>query len=182
MSVNLYNQLEFDRGYRLLQLTDDLLEAFECGPVKFKALSNDASDVVLCSEKKTWLIKQKNHSNTVLLMKEFVPTQTVAEDKISTFGLPLPVSNWSGFSCQDNELEPRLVEGSIDVRQLDVYDGKEGSLERRITLTDFKNICPCSEREFNDKWYQIGGSIVQGSACILSESFLLKASFAYCIN
>lgn len=175
MSVNLYNQLEWDKGYRLLQVTDDLLEALKKGPVKLKALSTEHPDVVLCSESKTWLVKQKNHSNTVLVMKEFVPTEEINEEVVATFGLQKPTSSWCGFSIQDSELEPRLIPGAIDITRLDVYDGKDVRLTRNIGLADFRETCPCSIEEFNSKWSEIGGSIIQGSACILSSGFILKA-------
>lgn len=132
MSVNLYNKLEPETGYKLLQLSDDLLDAFQTGPVKFKALSDDAGNVVLCSEDKTWVIKQRNHSNTVILMNEFAPTGGIPEDKINTFGLPRPGADWAGFSTLDSELEPRLVDGSIDVTQLDIYHGKDVPLTRKL--------------------------------------------------
>ncbi|CAH00377.1 Dcc1p [Kluyveromyces lactis] len=175
MSVNLYNKLEPETGYKLLQLSDDLLDAFQTGPVKFKALSDDAGNVVLCSEDKTWVIKQRNHSNTVILMNEFAPTGGIPEDKINTFGLPRPGADWAGFSTLDSELEPRLVDGSIDVTQLDIYHGKDVPLTRKLTLQEFKDMCPCSEKEFVSKWFEVGGSVVQGFACLLSERFMLKA-------
>ncbi|CDO92937.1 unnamed protein product [Kluyveromyces dobzhanskii CBS 2104] len=175
MSVNLYNTLSPETGYKLLQLSDELIDAFQKGSVKFKALSNNTGDVCLCSEDKTWVIKQRNHSNTVMMMNEFVPNNGVPEEKINTFGLSKPSADWAGFMTLDSELEPRLVEGAIDITQLDIYDGKDVPLRRRLTLQEFKDMCPCSEREFVLRWLEIGGSVVQGFACLLSERFVLKA-------
>lgn len=178
MSVNLYNKLNSENGYKLLQLPNDLIEAFEKGPVKFKSLSNESSNVVLCSEDKTWLLKQRNHSNTVMLLREFAPNATIeaeVAEKVNTFGLPKPTADWAGFTTLDSELEPKLVSGSIDVTQLDIYDGTDVPLTRKLSLEEFKNMCPCSEKEFTEKWFDVAGCVVDGSACLLSERFMLKA-------
>ncbi|AET37537.1 Dcc1p Ecym_1299 [Eremothecium cymbalariae DBVPG len=176
-SVNLYTELEDVGAYKLLQMTPKLLEAFQDGEVKFKAIST-FSDVVLCSKNRTWVVKQRNHSNTVLLMNEFVPQEVILEDKIKTFGLSRPQGDWLGYSKQLCELEPTLVEGLIDVSELPIYQGDVGffcSGGRKISLTELKDRSPCSEIEFYSKWYKMGGCTVKGLACLLSQDMLFRA-------
>ena len=96
--INLYSKLKLDPSYKLIQLTPDLLKVIEQSAndtmnqekngndsdsdntnhtgLAFKTIDmkdnqTNKNDVVLCSSNKTWLLRQKNHSNTVLLMEGY---------------------------------------------------------------------------------------------------------------
>lgn len=177
-NVNLYSRLIYENEYKLLQLTPDLLVACtdKDKTLKFKSLDNDSA-VVICSDDKTWLLKQKNHSNLVMLMKEFKPENLVDQTKIKTFGLHLPNIDWLGFSTQSFELEPRVIQGQIDISKLPIYDGYlefPRKNDMRISLQELEDSSPCSKLEFYQKWYTLGGSQVNGIACILSDDFISR--------
>ncbi|CCK73406.1 Dcc1p NDAI_0G04210 [Naumovozyma dairenensis CBS 421] len=200
MSINLHSQLELDTSYKLLQLTPDLLNIltnpeYKGDELKFKSLhDNGKSDVVLCSKEKTWSIKQKNHSNTVLLMKEFVPEDNENDDgedndRIETFNMPRPINDFLGFTKTTFEYETRLSKGEINLEMVPVYDGekdffdhnntkgkkKNGKISKLQNMSELiENSC-CSEKECLEQWNRLGGCEINGYVCLLSSDFLSKS-------
>ncbi|SCU97936.1 LAFA_0G14334g1_1 [Lachancea sp. 'fantastica'] len=181
-TAGLYSKLQTDEGYKLLVLNDELLAALEAnGRLKFKAPNVDGS-VVLCSTDKTWLLKQKNHSNTALIMKEFVP-EDIAEKSIQLpAGVEEPSVNHLAYTKQSSELEARLVKGEIDISMLPIYTGDVKSFKEflqqseghQLTVEELENNSPCSKQEFSVKWPILGGCAVEGIACLLSQEFISK--------
>ncbi|AAS50351.1 AAL015Wp [Eremothecium gossypii ATCC 10895] len=166
MSVNLYTELENVGTYKVLQLTEELIRAFQSGPVELKA-GGDDSEVVLCSADKTWAVRQKNHSNTVILMKEFAPVPA-AETQVSARG---PVQGeWLGYTQQTCELEPRATAGQVDLSALPIYNGQHvGDGPDVETLVENAT---CSRAEFYAAWRAAGGCSVGGTACVISPDLL----------
>ncbi|CCK71917.1 Dcc1p KNAG_0I01260 [Huiozyma naganishii CBS 8797] len=187
MSINLHTQFQYDPAYKLIQLTPELLEILEKNEagsntgLQFKSLSAEGTDVVLCSDDKTWLIKQKNHSNTVLLMKEFVPENDIQVSEESLFGLRQPEDNYLAFANTSYEYETRAVEGHLNLNSLLMYDGErdfplgadEGSLLH--SFDELADDSPCSKKECLSQWHQLGGCTISNVLCILSQNFLSKA-------
>lgn len=184
MSINLYSRISSDYSYKLVQLTPDLLEALKepdsTSKLHFKAFDEDKADVVLCSRDKTWLIKQKNHSNTVMLMREFVPeSQQFLNDK-SLFGMPQPTNDLLGYSKTTFEYETRLTEGRINLDLVPIYNGEmnfptdESKLKCR-TFSELLENSPSSEVECKCRWNKLGGCIVNGYPCILTADFISNA-------
>ncbi|SCV04922.1 LANO_0G14378g1_1 [Lachancea nothofagi CBS 11611] len=179
----LYSKLKTDSDRKLLVLKPELLAALEKdGKLEFKA-SKPEDSVVLCSKNKTWLLKQKNHSNTVLVMKEFIPEEIPEVSKYSSFKVTEPSSYHLGYAKQSNELEPRLTAGEIDISQLPIYTGDAQSFQiisKRsntvlLTLDELRQCSPCSQDEFAIKWPVLGGCVVENTACILSHEFTSRA-------
>ncbi|AGO09976.1 AaceriAAL015Wp [[Ashbya] aceris (nom. inval.)] len=166
MSVNLYTELENVGTYKVLQLTEELIKAFQAGPVELKAGADDG-EVVLCSADKTWAVRQKNHSNTVMLMKEFAPLQA-AETQAFTRG---PVQGeWLGFTRQTCELEPRPTFGEVDLSYLPIYNGQH--VVSGVDVDTLVENATCSRAEFYEAWRAAGGCSVEGTACVLSPDLL----------
>lgn len=184
MSKNLYSKVNCDSSYKLVQLTPDLLEALQKpateSHLKFKALDDDRSDVVLCSRDKTWLIKQKNHSNTVMLMRGFVPETQDSQDEESFFGMPRPSADMLGFSRTTYEYETRPIQGRVNLDLVPVYGGEldfppdESKIKCR-TLKDLLDNSPSSETESKLRWNSLGGCEINGFPCLLSPEFLTNA-------
>lgn len=185
MSTNLYSKLEYNHSYKLVQLAPDLLKTIKeskstRSPLQFKSLNEDTSDVVICSDSKTWLVKQKNHSNTVLLMKEFIPEEEPSVEDVPSFGLPLPNKSLVTFAKTEFEFETRDVEGQLNLDLLSVYNGEIDfpQYPDKMKIKTFQNLLdnsPCSKLECENKWHELGGSIVNGYVCILSQAFMSKA-------
>ncbi|CEP61728.1 Dcc1p LALA0_S03e09538g [Lachancea lanzarotensis] len=181
-TANLYSKLQTDEDYKLLVLNGELLAALEGNSkLKFKAPGLEGS-VVLCSNDKTWLLRQKNHSNTALIMREFVSNE-LGEEKIKLpAGIEEPSVNHLAYTKQGSELEARLTIGDIDISMLPIYSGDNESFKKslqqsngiRWTVEELENISPCSEQEFAVKWPILGGCNVEGIACILSQEFISK--------
>ncbi|CCE90732.1 Dcc1p TDEL_0B06030 [Torulaspora delbrueckii] len=184
MSKNLYSKVACDSSYKLVQLTPDLLEALQRHPsesqLEFKALDDEKSDVVICSRDKTWLIKQKNHSNTVMLMREFIPEAQLYVDDGSLFGMPRPTGDLLGFCRTTYEYETRLTPGRVNLDLIPVYGGElefpadESKIKCR-TLKDLLDNSPSSEMESRLRWNYLGGCEINGFPCILSREFMTNA-------
>ncbi|SCU98875.1 LADA_0H15896g1_1 [Lachancea dasiensis] len=179
----LFAKLETSTDYKLLSLTPDLLAAIERNEkLEFKAARAEEA-VVLCSKDKTWLVKQKNHSNTVLLMEEFAPEDFSMDFPPSAAPYGQPLSFHLGYSKQNHELEPRLTSGEVDISLLPVFSGNEQKFKEFVsttkcvkkTVAELRDCSPCSALEFERIWPSYGGCVVQNIACILSRDFISRA-------
>lgn len=183
MSLNLHEHLSTDGSYRLLHLTPELLEVIQDSDSKlqFKAAGNNEEDgdVVLCSRDTTWLLRQKNHSNTTMLMHEFTPEKETSIE--TTFGLPSPVSDYAGFARTTFEYETKKLPGMINLNSVPIHNGSldfppmEG---RELPIKNMDGLLAssaCSEKECLSQWGQLGGCVIKGYPCILSSDFLTKA-------
>ncbi|CAI1872259.1 hypothetical protein SEUBUCD646_0C00590 [Saccharomyces eubayanus] len=188
MSINLHSASEYDTSYKLIQLTPELLDIIQDpaqnNQLRFKSLDEDKSEVVLCSHDKTWVLKQRKHSNTVLLMKEFVPEEPISFDETQLFGLSKPYMDILSFAKTESEFETREAEGQLNLDAVPMYDGELDFRERAMkksstrifeTLEELLENSPCSAVEGVSKWHKIGGSVKDGVLCILSQNFLSKA-------
>lgn len=179
MSINLHSRLSNDGCYKLLQLNAELLEVLKSqkSKLQFKAADDKSSDVVLCSKDKTWILRQKNHSNTVMLMHEFIPEEEVKLD--STFGLPQPISDFAGFTKTTFEYETKKVKGRINLDSIPIYNGNmDIPLDENKPIKSLHQLLAtsaCSEQECMAQWAQVGGCTFRGYPCILSADFLSKA-------
>lgn len=72
--MDLYTPLGLETHHKLVQLTPELLKILESPeiPLYFKAAGEAApnDEVVLCTDNKTFQLKQKDHSNTVLILRK----------------------------------------------------------------------------------------------------------------
>ncbi|SCU90782.1 LAME_0E10022g1_1 [Lachancea meyersii CBS 8951] len=181
-TTGLYSQLHTDEDYKLLVLNSELLAALEAGSkLEFKASSPEDS-VVLCSKNKTWLLRQKNHSNTALVMREFIPEDVSDSGIRLPPGVEEPSMYHLAYTKQSKELEARLTKGDIDISMLPIYTGDyqdfKETLQRsnavRWTLKALQKYSPCSDEEFARKWPIVGGCVVDDVACILSQDFISR--------
>ncbi|AMD20027.1 HCL124Cp [Eremothecium sinecaudum] len=177
-TVDLYTVLENKPNHKLLKLTPELLEAFKNGDVTFKAMDMN-SEVVLCSKDKTWAVRQKNHSNTVMLMKELDVKNRAQGEEYDVNGRMKPSpQSYLAYSRQKFELEPKIIKGRIAVGRLPIYHGEQDfpvGQGNCVMMDEFKRCSPCSEKEFDASWYKLRGCTVNGYACILSEDLLSRA-------
>lgn len=182
MSTNLYSKLSCDSSYKLVQLTPDLLKALTSDEpqLQFKSFDDRKSDVVLCSARKSWLLRQKNHSNTVMLMRDFLPEEDKPLDDSALFGMPRPINDLLGYSKTTYEYETRPTEGRINLDLVPIYNGEinfpaDKSKLKGRTLKDVFDNSPSSERECKLRWYYLGGCVISGYPCILSPDLLSNA-------
>lgn len=164
--IGIYANLNSDTSFRLIELSPELLEIIENDeePIFIKA-SSEESDIVLCSKTKSFQIKQRNHSNTVMLMDS---KNSCEEEKGGPF--------W-GYSSQASVFECKPTSGKIDVRGIPIYDGqgnfKKGGLE--TSLEYLRENAPISDFEFDKAWFNLNGSSINGQAVILSHDFITRS-------
>lgn len=195
--LNLCSKLELDHSFKLIQLTPELLEVLEANKddpndtgLSFKSLDEQKSEVVLCSKEKTWLLRQKNHSNTVMLMHDYTPnlgTIDVPNDQLFGVDEP-PTENLLGYSKCTFEYETKLIEGQLNLDRIPIYNEHDYELledddddgmfdDKNETIRDLNElmeVSPCSIAESLKQWYQVGGCSINGRLCILAKTFLSK--------
>ncbi|KAG0668096.1 hypothetical protein C6P45_004994 [Maudiozyma exigua] len=187
MSINLYSKLKTDDptiSYKLIELNDDLMKLLNDNKsrkhLQFKSLDEVNSHVVLCSKDKTWLLRQKDHSNMSMLMHEgVVDDNSKTIDPSLSFGLPPPITDYIGFARTTYEYETVATEGRLRLENIPIYDGEQNfEVRDKSNQTSFQQLLedsPCSSREGLIQWYSLGGCTINGQACLLSPKFINKA-------
>ncbi|CAB4256551.1 similar to Saccharomyces cerevisiae YCL016C DCC1 Subunit of a complex with Ctf8p and Ctf18p that shares some components with Replication Factor C [Maudiozyma barnettii] len=186
MSINLYSKLKQENSnisYKLIELNDDLMHVLKdkdtCRGLRFKSLDNEKSHVVLCSEDKTWLVRQKDHSNMSMIMHEGVVDNSMVIDPSSLFGLPPPITDYIGFARTTYEYETIDTEGRLHLDFVPIYDGEKDfsppKHQQGLIFEDLLKKSPCSKGEALAQWHSLGGSTIEGQVCLLSSQFISKA-------
>ncbi|KAJ9568657.1 Sister chromatid cohesion protein Dcc1 [Nakaseomyces glabratus] len=163
MVMKLYSKLQHDTSYKVVQLDDTILAAVKNGePLQFKSMDETQSEVVLCSSNATWRLKQKNHSNCVMVMKR--DTSSNLEDE----------SEFCSLNDTTYEYELTKVPGSLNYHLIPLYDGEE--LSFKTTFKELLANSQCSNEEAMCEWHDIGGCILEsGNICKLSDKFITRA-------
>ncbi|SMN21939.1 similar to Saccharomyces cerevisiae YCL016C DCC1 Subunit of a complex with Ctf8p and Ctf18p that shares some components with Replication Factor C [Maudiozyma saulgeensis] len=187
MSINLYSKLKQDNGsisYKLIELNDDLMKVLKDKNTRkglqFKSLDNEKSHVVLCSKDKTWLVRQKDHSNMSMIMHEgVVDDDSMVIDPSSLFGLPPPITDYIGFTRTTFEYETIVTEGRLHLDVIPIYDGEQHFKPSKdlegLSFEDLLKNSPCSRGESLAQWHSLGGCTIEGQVCLLSPQFMGKA-------
>ena len=223
--INLYSKLKLDPSYKLIQLTPDLLKVIEQSAndtmnqekngndsdsdntnhtgLAFKAIDmkdnqTNKNDVVLCSSNKTWLLRQKNHSNTVLLMEGYEQGKvTLLPEKLLFGKKEQPTLNLLGFSKTTYEYETKPIQGKINLDLIPIFGGElnfgedficqekgkdndddgdgDGSNHYLKSFDELVENSACSREECLREWHRLGGCRINGYMCIFSEAFMTKA-------
>lgn len=157
-----------------------------CPRLYFKA--SPSGFAVVCSQDKTFRLKRKNHSNTVLLgshnAKKFINSKfDVACEQTLLNETPKLVT----FASLHSDFECSLSNGTIDLDQLPVYQRGTissfvKSLENEtaytiISVHDLKISSAISDTEFNEMFALLKGTEINEIACILSDQIV-----TYCLN
>jgi sister chromatid cohesion protein DCC1 len=155
--IVLNSSIDPTNQYRLLELSPRLLKAVETNSHLQIKSSHNSGDVTLCTESKTFKLRQINQSNTLLI----VNGEEVEDNAVTAFGTA------SSF------LEGQEIIGSIDLTTVPVYRGDgeitktESSIEE--TVESLRSRSPASNEEFEALWTQNIGVEVKGVACLLDN-------------
>lgn len=153
----MYAKVGMASRYKLLPLTVEVLETMKNGEkLRIKAAGRELA--VTC-DSKTFQLRQKNHSNTQLLMsRDHAGRGLVA---------------MAGFS---SELELKLSVGSIDLSEIPFYDGDLLKLmsQSHMSVEELLQKSVISESEFYTKWIELNGSEVDRKAVILSQNYVTE--------
>ena len=186
MSINLYSKLKTEDShvsYKLIELNDDLMKLLKDNRsrknLQFKSLDDANSHVVLCSNDKTWLVRQKDHSNMSMVMHEgVVDDNSKIIDESLLFGLPSPITDYIGFARTTYEYETIVTEGRLHLDDIPIYDGEEyfevKDKTKQISFQQLLEDSPCSSKEGLQQWHSLGGCTINNQACLLSSKFINK--------
>jgi len=180
MLYSVYQQIKLDDRYtyKLLQLPTELLDIIKTNkePITLKSASNDHENhLVVCSDHKTWKLRQMNHSNSISLLDN---TNNNHNNKTyaSCTDEPFDPSNkLVGFANTTYEYELSPFKGIINKANLPVFDSKfpDGNYAK-ISIDKLLEESAISKCEFYDSWYACGGCEVEGLAVILSDNLITE--------
>jgi sister chromatid cohesion protein DCC1 len=181
MLYSVYQQIKPDDTYtyKLLQLPNELLDLIKTNnePITLKSGStDDENHLVVCSEHKTWRLRQMNHSNYITLLDN---SNNNHNNKIygSCTEEPFDASNTLvGFANTTYEYELSPFTGVINKSNLPIFDGKFPD-DGNYTKTSMEKLLeesPISKYEFYHNWYANGGCDVEDIAVILSDSWITE--------
>ncbi|CDK27635.1 unnamed protein product [Kuraishia capsulata CBS 1993] len=161
--MDIYSWLQRDDSFHLIQMTPDLVKTMENNErLIFKSRDRDSS-IFLCSDSKTFHIRKKNHSNTVIVLKH---------DKENAKAI--------GFASMDSELEPKVVSGSIDISDVPLFEetGEEFTDFVKRTnppsFADLRAVSTASKTEFDVQWAELNGCEIDGHAVILGFNLVVS--------
>lgn len=171
-----YNQLSTasTHMYKLVELPADLLEYVQKNPGKtlqFKAPTTSNS-LVLCTDSKTYNVRQMNHSNTVLLMDDVATGKKNLRHLVGEPDLPQLV----GISQSSYQYELTETEGVVDTSGVLQYGNEPGSA--KLGAKTVAEVCadsPIAPDQFLQQWHNLCGSEVDGKAVLLSPDFVTDA-------
>lgn len=175
--MDVYTQISHleDFTYKLVQLPLDLLQDLRHGNAKtleFKAPKSASDRLALCTEDKTFNVRQMNHSNTVLLVSDMA-TNGLKHDLRNS--LPISESTFLGVGSSSYVYELKPSQGTIDTTGVSVYDG--GVVSEGKSLDAVISDSPIARANFKAAWHEILGSEVGGYAVVLDSKFTTKALY-----
>lgn len=150
--------IEPSKDYRVIQLLPEIREALKDAnqEIYIKA-SGPQSQLVLCTNTRTFRLRQKNHSNTVLVMKG------------KTDAL-------MGFTSLHSELEPTPVRGNIDTSGVPVFKNAHTFTPGKSapSINDVLMQSPISPLEFKKQWGEMSGCEIAGEAVLLHRETITR--------
>ena len=176
-----------DNEYVLLQLDKNCQSAIQEGQTLVIRGANDDS-IVLCSENKTYDMKEVVVSNTIVLFEDCISNKEnlkpYTEEYLQQYPDSVPTNFCNGVAKKFSYFElkltnPRLIKIKQLLKKCEFkgfdMDSKEVSLYvKQCTLTNFLDIIPASERE-------ITGFLHAINACQLNGYWRLL-DFNYCVE
>lgn len=162
VEIDIHANVQQNYSYKLMELSPALLAVIEENreTLQIKAPKDD-SEIVMCTADQTFGIRQRNHSNTVMVMKQ----QTVHER-----------THYCGYSTMSSVFEVKKVKGTIRTAEIPIYDGQGSisNIDELMKLDDLKRVSAISDMEFDPLWFQLNGSSLYGIAVILSDEIITR--------
>ena len=188
---SVYQQISPDEKYtyKLLQLPSDLLRHIsdnETDNLLIKSSTSTTSNpgqLVVCTDDKTWKLRQMNHSNTVLLLDNQNIVQHRKLDSILSDHNVSSDNNLIGFASCSYEYELTDSKGSIDITKLprlhgdELRDSTNNVHAVQISVDELLENSPISRQEFFHEWYELGGCEIDGRAYILSPEYITEVLY-----
>lgn len=163
--IPFHSTIDSRSQYRLLELSPHLLKAVENRSNLQIKSSHENGEVMLCTESRTFRLRQINQSNTLLLFNSSQDYRT----KIPTL---------TTFGSAANFLEAIEIAGSLDLSTIPIYKG-DGEISKKetsvsTTVESLRSQSPASDREFEALWVQNLGVEVNGVACLIDNELVMN--------
>jgi sister chromatid cohesion protein DCC1 len=150
--LDFLSNLQMDCAYRLLELTPEMVEQLKQHKLTFKAPAF-SSDLVLCTESKTYKVRQVNQTNTLLL------TDNSQQNSLTAFG-----SVESIFQLEDTD-------PILDLDGVPRYAGGVLSESAKTeSLVELRSRCAMSDTQFDREWRANCGAQINNVACIIDSN------------
>ncbi|AOA60680.1 Subunit of a complex with Ctf8p and Ctf18p that shares some components with Replication Factor C [Komagataella phaffii GS115] len=157
MSKNMYSWVTFDESFKVIEITPELLRAFNDQSESITIKSPEPEDYpVLCTNNNSYQLRRNNHSNCMLVC------HSTTQGLISFCGL-------------NSQLEAKLVQGKILTQGLPIVheNGDWQVTSKKIpSVGSLARRSPISEGEFWHSWHDLKGCEIEGQAVILSDSLV----------
>ncbi|GME97433.1 unnamed protein product [[Candida] boidinii] len=171
------NVLSDDYTLRLVELNKDILKTIKesnSGKNKFYIKStDDKSFPVLVTNNQTFKIRQKNHSNSVLL----VDLNNVNNQKDTNNDNETGV----GFMNFDSQLELSLITGEINISNIPILDNlsdiESTITDKNISLNDLFNNSIISKEEFDLKSSDLKLIEINSQVYILNDKLIIDGLY-----
>lgn len=171
------NVLSDDYTLRLVELNKDILKTIKesnSGKNKFYIKStDDKSFPVLVTNNQTFKIRQKNHSNSVLL----VDLNNVNNQKDTNNDNETGV----GFMNFDSQLELSLITGEINISNIPILDNLSDTestiTDKNISLNDLFNNSIISKEEFDLKSSDLKLIEINSQVYILNDKLIIDGLY-----
>ncbi|GME69287.1 unnamed protein product [[Candida] boidinii] len=173
------NVLSDDYTLRLVELNKDILKTIKesnSGKNKFYIKStDDKSFPVLVTNNQTFKIRQKNHSNSVLLvdLNNVNNQKDTDNNKDNETGV--------GFMNFDNQLELSLITGEINISNIPILDNlsdiESTITDKSISLNDLFNNSIISKEEFDLKTSDLKLIEINSQVYILNDKLIIDGLY-----
>lgn len=170
------NVLSDDYTLRLVELNKDILKTIkESNSVENKFYlksTDDKSFPVLVTDNQTFKIRQKNHSNSVLL----VDLNNINNQKDNNYETGV------GFMNFDSQLELSLIPGEINISNIPILNNLSDIVEidskdRKISLIDLFNNSVISKKEFELKLSDLKLIEINNQVYILNDKLIIDGLY-----
>lgn len=170
------NVLSDDYTLRLVELNKDILKTIkESNSVENKFYlksTDDKSFPVLVTDNQTFKIRQKNHSNSVLL----VDLNNINNQKDNNYETGV------GFMNFDSQLELTLISGEINISNIPILNNLSDIVEieskdRKISLIDLFNNSVISKKEFELKLSDLKLIEINNQVYILNDKLIIDGLY-----
>lgn len=182
--TSLYQQLNYSptHAYKLIQLPPDVVSYMKDNPqgqllVKSpstdKKSANTTNNLVVCTDNKTWKLRQMNKLSTVLVFDDL----SVSGRSMNFYpGTDTDVgARMVGISQNSYEYELTETKGTLDVSYLPKYSPESlDTINPTITMKQLMEDSTISTGEFYRQWYDACGCEIDGYAYVLSTTFVTE--------
>lgn len=150
------------------------------GSLQFKAPTSTSNHLVLCTDDKTFTVRQMNHSNAVLLTSDLGQYREGGENggKIGENGVTGDIGDIGdnrllSYACCGYQYELSSTDGYIETKGVAIWEGV-GDIGATKSLAQVEADSPIDAAHFLSCWYNLCGCEVDGKAVILAPAFVTR--------